>query len=154
TGDGLSYTWYVKDPGANRFSKSSTATKTYSVNLTAARSGRQLYCVVSDVHGSSFTTNTVTLRIGDELELVSQPVDYYGPAGSRASATVEAKGDGLTYTWYVKDPGAKRFSVSSTATKTYSVNLTAARNGRQLYCVVFDAYGNAVTTVTVSLNIG
>ncbi len=67
---------------------------------------------------------------------------------------MEAKGDGLTYTWYVKDPGAKRFSVSSTATKTYSVNLTAARNGRQLYCVVSDAYGNTVTTATVSLNIG
>ncbi len=155
-GSGLTYEWYVKDPGATKFTKSSTAvTKTYSVNLTAARNGRQLYCVVSDAYGNSETTDTVTLNIHEELRIVSQPVNYYGPVGSKASATVEAKGDGLTYAWYVKDPGATKFKLSGTAvTKTYSVNLTAARNGRQLYCVVSDVHGNTVTTSTVSLNVG
>ncbi|MBR4692860.1 MAG: hypothetical protein IKP17_08885, partial [Oscillospiraceae bacterium] len=153
-GDGISYQWYVKNPGATKFSKSSITTPTYVVTLTAANSGRQLYCVISDTHGNTVQTDTVTMRIRSAVEIVSQPADYVGPLGSTASFTAEAAGDGLTYQWYVKKPSASSFSKSSIKTATYSVELTEARNGNQLYCVVTDAFGSSVQTNTVSMTVG
>ncbi|MBR4692789.1 MAG: hypothetical protein IKP17_08525, partial [Oscillospiraceae bacterium] len=153
TGDGLSYQWYVKNRTATRFSKSSITAATYSVTLTEANSGRQLYCVVTDAFGDSVQTNTVTMTIGAALT-VADLTDYVGPVGSTASFTAVATGDGLTYQWWVKKPTASSFSKSSIKTATYSVELTEARNGNQVYCVVTDAYGSTVQTNTVSMTIG
>ena len=154
TGDGLSYQWYVKNPGSSKFSKSSVTKATYSVTLTADNSGRQLYCVVTDQYGSSVQTNTVSMTVRAEaLQITKQPVDYVGAAGSTATVTVEAAGDGLSYQWYIKNPGASKFSKSSVTKATYSVTLTASNSGRQLYCVVTDAAGNKAQTNTVSMTV-
>ncbi|MBR4692859.1 MAG: hypothetical protein IKP17_08880, partial [Oscillospiraceae bacterium] len=153
TGTGLTYQWYVKKPTAASFSKSSIKTATYSVELTEARNGNQVYCVVTDAYGSTVQTNTVSMTIGSALS-VADLSDYVGPVGSTASFTAVATGDGLTYQWYVKKPSASSFSKSSIKTATYSVELTAARNGNQVYCVVTDAFGSSVTTNTVTMTVG
>ena len=154
TGTGLSYQWYVKNRTASRFSRSSVTDATYSVTLTAANSGRQLYCVVTDAYGNKAQTNTVSMTVQAEaLNITRQPVDYVGAAGSKASFTVEAEGEGLSYQWYVKNPGSSRFSKSSITKASYSVTLTEANSGRQLYCVVSDAYGNKAQTNTVSMTL-
>ncbi len=54
----------------------------------------------------------------------------------------------------MKKPTAAKFSKSSITSATYSVELTAARNGNQVYCVVTDGEGNTVQTNTVSMSIG
>lgn len=54
------------------------------------------------------------------------------------------RGHGLTYKWYYKNKGANNFVLSSITGSTYSVAMNSSRNGRQLYCVVKDRYGNAV----------
>ena len=151
-GDGLSYQWWVKKPSASKFSKSSITGPTYSVTLTEARDGNQIYCVVSDAHGSTVQTNTVSMTVGMELS-VAELEDYVGAEGSTASFTVDALGDGLTYQWWVKKPSASKFSKSSITGPTYSVTLTEARNGNQIYCVVMDSHGNAVQTNTVTMSI-
>ena len=61
-------------------------------------------------------------------------------AGEKATVSVAAEGVGLTYAWYIKDPGASKFSKSSVTASSYSVNMTEARNGRQAYCVISDSY--------------
>ena len=152
-GDGLSYQWYVKNRTARKFSKSSITAATYSVTLTETNAGRQLYCMVTDAYGNTVQTDTVTMTVAQPLNIVTQPVDYYGPAGSTATFTVEAAGDGLSYQWYVKNRTATRFSKSSITAATYSVTLTETNEGRQLYCVVTDAYGNTEQTDTVSMSI-
>ncbi len=153
-GEGLSYQWYVKKPTATKFSKSSITAATYSVELTAARNGNQVYCVVTDAEGNTARTNTVSMTIGVALALTADLTDYVGPEGSTASFTVEAEGEDLSYQWYVKKPTAAKFSKSSITSATYSVELTAARNGNQVYCVVTDGEGNTVQTNTVSMSIG
>ncbi len=89
-----------------------------------------------------------------EVLAAADLVDYAGPAGSTAAFTVEAVGDGLTYQWWVKNRTASKFSRSSVTSAAYSVTLTEANSGRQLYCVVTDAYGNTVQTNTVTMRIG
>ena len=63
TGEGLSYTWWVAPAGSTTFSKSSVTGASYSVTMDATRSGRKLYCVVSDAYGNSVKSNTVTINM-------------------------------------------------------------------------------------------
>ncbi|MBR4692615.1 MAG: hypothetical protein IKP17_07640, partial [Oscillospiraceae bacterium] len=153
-GTGLSYQWYVKKPTATKFSKSSITSDTCAVELTEARIGNQLYCVVTDAFGNTLRTNTVTMTAAEPLAIISVPGDYTGPVGSTASFTVEAIGEGLSYQWYVKNRTATKFSKSSVTGQTYSVTLSETNSGRQLYCVVTDAFGNAVRTNTVTMTVG
>ena len=64
SGDGLTYKWYYKNKGASAFSLTNSFTgNTYSVAMDPSRSGRQVYCIVSDKYGNSVKTNTVTLNM-------------------------------------------------------------------------------------------
>ena len=154
TGAGpFSYQWYVKKPTATKFSKSSITEAAYSVTLTEARNGNQVYCVVTDAAGDTVRTNTVSMTVGAAFN-VADLTDYVGPLGSKASFTVTANGEGLTYVWYVKPASGTDFVRSSISKATYSVTLTEARNGNQVYCVVTDSAGNSVRTNTVAMTVG
>jgi hypothetical protein len=96
-GDELSYQWYVKKPGATKFSKSSITSATYSVALTAARSGNRLYCVVTDAYGNSVQTDTVTMTVEQSL---AAPVLTGASAGP----------NGITVTWNAVE-GATKYRV-------------------------------------------
>ena len=73
-------------------------------------------------------------------------------SGATATVTVKATGDGLTYKWYFKNKGDSQFSLTNSFTgNTYSVAKDATRDGRQVYCVVKDKYGNSVDTNVVTL---
>ena len=148
-GDGLTYQWYVKNPGTTEYVVSSVKTATYSAKMTAANSGRLIYCVITDKYGHSVQTKTVVMRM--QATIVTQPKTVTVKNGTTAKTTVKAVGDGLTYTWYVKNKGAKSFGKSSIKTNTYSVKMSSTTNGRQVYCVVKDKYGKTVTSSTVTL---
>ncbi len=152
TGEGLIYQWYFANPGATGFTKSGSKTATYSATLTAANSGRRLYCVITDAYGNSVTTDTVTMTAS--LSITTQPKNYVGAAGSTATATVTAVGEGLTYQWYFANPGAASFTKSGNKTATYSATLTTANSGRRMYCVITDAHGNTAKTNTVTMTVG
>ena len=151
-GEGLTYQWYYKDRGASSFTlTNSFKGASYSVEMTAARAGREVYCVVTDETGNSQTTKVATLTM--KASITAQPKSVQAAKGKTAKVTVSAEGEGLTYKWYYKDKGSKKFT-RTTAFKgaSYSVQMTAARSGRQVYCVVTDKYGNTVTTKIVTLS--
>ena len=153
-GDGLTYTWYFKNKGASTFAKSSINTASYTVAMDDSRNGRQLYCVITDKYGNKVTSKTVTISIAVPVSITAQPVNtVVAKAGDNASVKVTAKGDGLTYTWYFKNKGASTFAKSSINTASYTVAMDDSRNGRQLYCVITDKYGNKVTSKTVTISI-
>ena len=150
SGDGLSYQWYVKNAGGSKFSKSSITSATYSCKLNEKSAGRQVYCIVTDTYGN--TAKSATATIYKELRITSQPADVTVAEGQTAKVSFQAEGDGLTYTWYFKDVDDNGFKKTSTFTgNTYSVKMSAARDGRWVYCVVTDAYGNALSTEMVRL---
>ena len=122
------------------------------MTLTSARNGNKLYCVVTDKNGQKVQTNTVSMTVSGPV-ITTQPVNYTGAVGSTATFTVAASGEGLTYQWWVKVPGSSTFTKSSITGKTYSVTLTSARNGNQLYCVVTDKNGQKVQTNTVKMTV-
>jgi len=153
-GDGLSYKWYFKNAGDSKFSyTSSFAGSSYSVAMSSARAGRQVYCVITDKYGHQVKTNTVTLNMGNPLKITAQPKNAGAVEGKSATVSVKAVGDGLCYQWYFKNAGASRFSYTSSFTgSSYSVAMSEARDKRQVYCVITDQYGDKVTTNTVTLS--
>ena len=147
TGKGLTYTWYYKDKGAKEFKISSVTTNTYSQEMTAKRNGRTVYCVITDKYGQTVTTKEVTINMAAAPKITKQPVSATVKNGATASVSVTATGDGLTYTWYYKDKGTTVYKVSSVTTSTYSQEMTAKRDGRTVYCVITDQYGDRKSVV-------
>jgi hypothetical protein len=119
------------------------------------RSGRQIYCVVTDKYGNTVKSKTVTLTIAPAvLTITAQPKDTVVPkAGDTATVPLKATGDGLTYQWYYKNPNMSKFSKSSITKDTYVAEMLDYRSGRQIYCVITDKYGNTVKSETVTLTI-
>lgn len=152
-GSSLTYQWYVKEKNASTFQKSSATGKTYSFTMSSDKSGRQVYCVVTDKYGNSVKTKTVTMRVPYNATIKTQPTNATVASGKTASVTVKATGDGLTYQWYVKNVGSSKFTKSSVTGKTYSMKMTEAKSGRKVYCVIKDSYGNTVKTKTVTLSL-
>lgn len=151
-GDGLEYTWYIKNAGQTSYSKSSVTTSTYSVTMNSTTKDRRVYCVITDKYGKTVTSETMILRMA--ATITTQPKDASAANGSVAKTTVKAAGDGLTYTWYIKNAGASSYSKSSVTTASYSCKMSAATDGRTAYCVVTDKYGKTAksTTVTFTMN--
>ena len=148
-GDELTCQWYVKDVGDSKYFLSSIDTPTYSVKMTEAKHGRKAYCVITDKYGKSVQSKTVVLRMA--ATITTQPKDVTAAEGKTAKVTVKAVGDELTYTWYIKNEGATKFSKSSVTKATYSCKMSEKADGRQVYCVVTDKYGKTVTSNTVTL---
>ena len=87
------------------------------------------------------------------MRIIKQPVSVSASAHFPADVRVIAVGDDLKYAWYFKNPGGTKFSYSSSFTSDcYSVRMDSTRNGRQIYCVVTDKYGNSVQSDTVTIS--
>lgn len=155
SGEGkLQYQWYFKENGSNRFLKSSIVTDTYNVKMQPEVAGRQIYCVITDELGQQVTTSTVTLSMNDDLGIYAQPVDRMAKDGQTVYASVGVNGSGkLTYQWYVRKAGGKKFYASSVTGPVYSTKMSAAVDGRQVYCVITDEKGNSAVTDTVTLSL-
>ena len=149
SGDGLTYTWYIKNAGASKFTTSSIKTATYSAKMSSTTKNRQVKCVVKDKYGKTVTSNTVYLR--EAASITTQPKTAYAKKSATAKVTVKASGDGLKYTWYYKNSGASKFTKASVTTATYSAKITSTTKNRQVYCVVKDKYGKTVTSNKVYL---
>ncbi len=148
-GDGLTYTWYKKDAGEAKFTKSAVTKSSYSMGMDSSRKNRAVYCVVKDKYGKTVKSKTVYLRMA--ATITSQPKSVTVKSGATAKVTVKAVGDGLTYTWYVKNPGESTYAKSAVTTSYYSVKMDKTRKNRSVYCVVKDKYGKTAKSSVVVL---
>ena len=62
-GTDLSYQWYIKNAGKEKFVKSSVTSATYSVKMAKKVHGRELYCVVKDKYGKRVKSDIITLSM-------------------------------------------------------------------------------------------
>ena len=150
----LKYEWYIKDPGGD-WTKTGATSNTYSVSITKARNGRQVFCKIIDFKGRSVRTNVVKANIAGTVVIMEQPKNVtVAKAGDTATFTVKAVGHGMKYEWYIKDPGKTSWTKTGATSNKYSVSVTTARNGRQVFCKVIDSstkYFAKSTTVTAKI---
>ncbi|MBE5776842.1 MAG: hypothetical protein E7326_04990 [Clostridiales bacterium] len=153
TGEGLTYAWYWKNAADSDYYLSSVTANTYSTQMIAEKNGRTVYCVVTDKYGNSVTSSVATLTLASALKITSQPQNASAADGKTVSTSVKASGDGLSYKWYWKNAGSAAYQVSSVTTNTYSTPMAAEKNGRTVYCVITDKYGNSVTSSVATLTL-
>lgn len=153
-GDGLKYYWYYKNKGDSKFTRTTSFTSNYyKVTMSNDRSGRQVYCLVKDKYGNKVKTDVAVLSKGTPVKITEQPSSVTVHKGETAKVSFTAKGDGLKYKWYYKDEGKSSFSSTKTFSGNYyTAEMTSKREGRQVYCVVEDKYGNKAKTKTVTLS--
>ena len=115
--------------------------------------GRQVYCVITDKYGNSVTTDVATISLPPvELKILEQPSDVYAVKGEKFSISFVVQGDGLTYQWYYKESYMKDFKPSSNKTSAYAYSMQNYMDGRSVYCVITDQYGNQITTEIVTID--
>ncbi|MBO5837175.1 MAG: glycoside hydrolase family protein, partial [Oscillospiraceae bacterium] len=147
TGAGLTYQWYYSYNG--QFLPSSDVGKnSYSITMTQERAGRQMYCVITDKFGNTVKTDTVTMHLG--ASITQQPVSVQVKNGEKATIGLTAIGEDLKYQWYYKYDG-KYLKSTDVGQPTYSITMTNARAGRDMYCIITDKYGTSVKSDVVTL---
>ena len=62
-GTDLTYQWYIKNAGKDKFVKSSVTKATYTVEMAKKVDGREIYCVVKDKYGKTVKSDIVTLSM-------------------------------------------------------------------------------------------
>ena len=152
-GEGLRYQWYYRKAGTESWTVSGQRDNTYDDVMTKARHNREVKCVITDMWGDQVETEiaTITATPSEILAIVTEPTDAFAAMGENYCVTVEAVGDGLTYTWYFKNAGSSIWHTSGVKDNTYDDEMITSRAGREVYCVITDIWGNTVTTNTVTL---
>jgi len=145
-GQNLKYQWYFRRAGTEKWSKSSVKDNTYDDVMTKARHNREVYCVITDAFGNTVSTDiaTITAIPAVTLEITGQPESQSAALGEAFNVTVEAQGDDLRYQWYFRNSGSDRWYTSGQRDNSYDDSMTKARMGREIYCVITDAWGNSV----------
>ena len=111
-----------------------------------------MYCVVKDKHGNTKTSRTATLSVkGEACRIITQPKNQVVDLGKNYTFSIEAAGEGLSYTWYYKFPDKDTFTKSTLTTTSYTNVGKINGSGMQMYCVVTDKYGNNVRSNTATL---
>ena len=152
TGDGLKYQWQYSDDDGASWKTSSCTSRTYSQTLNASVDGRMLRCKVTDAYGNGpKTSNAATLDTRFKAKITTQPASVKVFDGDKAKVSIAATGDGIKYQWYYSTDGGNSFSKSSCTATSYSQTMSKSIDGRKLYCVVTDKYGNTAKSNTITL---
>jgi len=158
-GDGLRYQWYYRTSSSDSWKQvkmASGQTATYKLLARERHDGYQYRCKVSC--GSKYVYSRIaTLSVSTEKPAITtQPEDVLANAGESVSFFVTAKGNGLSYQWYVlKTAGGEWTPVADRSGKTATYTLAAAKakhSGYQYKCVVTNPLGE-VTSNTVKLTV-
>ncbi|MGN0598926.1 MAG: hypothetical protein ACI4JK_03430 [Oscillospiraceae bacterium] len=99
---------------------------------------------------SSGTVNWVTLGVLP-IVIIKQPVDVTVAVGKKATFTVAANGEGLTYQWQISTNGGSTWKSFANTTDTFSITAKADYDGYMYRCIVTDVYGNSVISEGATL---
>ena len=159
SGKELSYQWYYRTSSTGEWKAVSAAagkTASYSFTTAARHNGYQYRCKVTNPAGSIYTgTRTLTV-VTEKPAITTQPKSQTVSAGAKATFTVKASGESLTYQWYYRTSSTgewKAVSAAAGKTATYSLTVAARHNGYQYRCKVTNPMGGVYTkTVTLTVN--
>ncbi len=157
-GQGLIYQWQYKSLKDGKWYNTKTDgydTPTMHIEVTAARSGMEFRCRITDAGGETVISDSAALHLAATAPIITgQPADFTGAIGETASFTVAAEGTNLTYQWQYKSLKDGKWYNTKTAgcdTPTMSIAVTAARNGMQFRCKVTGS-GGSVTSEPATLH--
>ena len=141
-GTGLTYCWQFQKPSTTTWKNSglsSASSSTLSFKMSSGYDGMKFRCKVTDAGGSVVYTDAALVKRAAGPVIVEQPEDVTKALGTKATFSIEAEGNGLTYQWQYQKAG-KTTWVNSTSTgnktDTLKVSATTGTNGMKFRCVV------------------
>ena len=150
-GTGLTYQWQYYSGGKwNNFGSNSSQV---SLTVSNAHNGMQYRCIVKDSYGKSVTSNVATITItgSQSLQITTQPKNYSGAVGGKATFSVVAQGTGLSYQWQYYSGGT--WINFGSNKPTASITVSNSHNGMQYRCIVKDSSGRSVTSSVATIKI-
>jgi VCBS repeat-containing protein len=139
TGTALAYQWYF---GSATLSNQTTDTLTLN-NVSLSRAGS--YSVAVSGACGSTVTNSVTLTVNQNVQVLSAPAAQTSFVGSNATFNVGAIGTGVSYEWFFNG------ALISTSNALALSNL--ATNQAGIYCVIVSGVCGAPITNCTTLTI-
>ena len=159
-GTELSYSWYMKKPGASKFSKAGIYENEFSLYAKTNNDGIQVYCVVKDGKGNKLVGRTATFTVTNPDPVITYPngKEISAAAGKKANFRISAKSDlELTYCWYYMVPktngGDGKFHKAGCYTDTYTRSAGKKIDGMQAYCLVTDSNGKKVKSDAITFTL-
>lgn len=154
SGSGLSYRWYYRPAGKTKWIATDDTDSCYdSVTMSKSRSGRQVYCKITDANGAVINSDIATISYPADLVITSQPENWTGLDGEQVSISVTAQGEGLSYKWYYRRAGKLNWVAADDTDSCYdNIAMSASRSGREVYCKITDKYGRTVSSDTATIS--
>ena len=154
-GEDLTYQWQYCSKGVWKNSGAAgNKTPEITVDITNARDGMKFRCVVTDKNGATETTEEAAIHAAPVSTIIVQPADYSGTLNSKATFSIEAEGDDLTYQWQYYSKGTwKNSGAAGNKTPEITVDVTGSRDGMKFRCIVTDKYGNEEISDEVTLHV-
>lgn len=160
----VTYNWFYMVPvscgGDGMFHKAGNYSDTYTRTASEKTDGIQAYCKVTcggETVQTAIATGTLKPNEAKAIRIISQPADLELKTGAKAVFTVDAQGEGLAYSWYYMVPvssgGDGKFHKAGVYTNSYTRTASVKTDGMQAYCVISDAKGNKLNTVTATLTL-
>ena len=160
TGDAANYRWYKETASStNQIITATTPTLTLANVLAADIAGYQV--VLSNASGMA-TSSVVTLTVVDPF-IISQPVNQSGLVAGSVSFAISVGGTSLGYQWFVKPTADSDFTgmsplttggrILGATTQTLTITNLAYTDSTNLFVVVTNSLGTAVTSSVVTLTV-
>ena len=122
----------------------------YRILAAIEDDGAQFRCVVTDSVDNRAISESARLTLG--LKILSQPQDQLVTAGQRATFTVVAAGEELTYQWYIARKSGEWKKIDGAVGASYMTAVTELTNsGYQYGCLIADAHGRMVRSAIATL---
>ncbi len=104
---------------------------------------------------ASDATVTAVFKNSNALTITQQPTDQYVVVGQRATFSIGATGDDVTYQWYInRNKGNAWRKIDGAVGSTYITSVTDLDcNGFKYYCKVTDQYGNTINSNEAVLHV-
>lgn len=157
SGKGLSYQWQV-DNGNGFVDIEGATSASYTTSVVdMSYNGFKYQCIVKTSTGSA-TSNSATLTVTEKAKIVApaitgQPQNATVEEGQKATFTVTATGDDLSYQWMIDRNDGKGFVNLNSTTATHTTTVVdMSCNGFKYKCIVSNSVG-AVTSNVVTLTV-
>ena len=155
-GVSLTYQWQLKKGSSwANLSSGGATTSTLSVKVDSTKNGKIYRCLIKDTDGNELASDGASITIKEpSIFIDTQPEDFEGTAGTIATFTVEARGEGLTYQWQLKK-GSKwaDLTTGGATTDTLTIKVDSSKNGKVYRCLITDVNGEQLATEEVTIRV-
>ena len=152
SGTDVDYCWEFQKPGTSTWRKSGLSSATspdLSFKMSSGYDGIKFRCRIKDSNGNEAVTDIVTVTMATGPAITVQPKDAVCAIGTKATFSIRATGDELSYQWQYQKPGKTTWTNSGSSgnkTNTVKVGATTGTNNMKFRCVVTDKNGNVAVS--------